>query len=163
MSRTSSSHPILTTVVLISFMTSLSLFMTFPFPTTIHLFVGMAFGLASWIAIAWVQQALVVRATIETMRRHPRGTLAPSLISTLFKWLVQCRWATLRFGSLLVGTGIVFSGLCLGVIPPTEHVPYVPRYGAGGTKYFIAAPLHNNESLLPHWSKQLLHLVHHRE
>lgn len=125
----------------------LALFIAFPFPTTIHLFIPLSITLALWVALSWSRLALLAGS----YALHKRGnTLSPRAAVSLGVRLV-------------LSTALVGYWLALGVVPPAVEVPALHAGAGVAPKVFIAANLYNSEEILPTWSAEIVKLVQHRE
>ncbi|KAK4687636.1 alpha-1,3-mannosyltransferase, partial [Tremellales sp. Uapishka_1] len=121
----------------------IGLYITYPFPTTIPLFIGCAICLTGWTFIAWCRIAM----TLVHADRRP----------TIFRDRSWKHWL-----GLLACTALLSFWAYLGVTPPKETIPdLVENPGAPEEKYFIAANLYENEAVFAHWSDQLIKLAAH--
>lgn len=137
--------PVLLSLVFLALGGALALFIAFPFPTTIHLFIPAAVALAAYVLVAWTR--LVVASGSALRKGGPKGVL-----KSLARWSIPAALA------LVGSSALVVFWLCLGVSPPAEAVPALPPQ-----RYFIAANLFNNEDILPAWLDQMARLIQHCE
>ncbi|KAL7421833.1 hypothetical protein Q5752_003604 [Cryptotrichosporon argae] len=117
-----------------------ALFVVYPFPTTIPVFIGAACALVLWTAAGWLRIAA-------TLVRRESGWRDGSATYQL---------------SLVVASLLIVYWLRLGIAPPEQYLPrIVPANPNVPEKYFIAANLYNNQDILPNWSAELLKLIEH--
>ena len=124
---------------------TVGLYIAFPFPTTIPLFVGAAVCLSGWTLCAWLKIAFSI--------------LRSKQFSTTF-----AHWSVRHRIGLVGCTCLVSFWLSLGFVPPAEQVPPLqPTVSGVPDKFFIAASLYNSEAIFGDWSRELLKLTAHRE
>jgi hypothetical protein len=140
--------PLLITVILVSLGTGISLFIAFPFPTTVHVFIGLALGLTIWTLISWAR--IVFALSLASLRGAPKAVALP-------------RWSTAHFVGIIVASSLVIYWFTLGLVPGQEVVPALGHADGSQPKYFIAANLFNNQDLFPRWGRELEKLIDHRE
>lgn len=117
------------------------LLVMYPMPTTIPVFIVLAFVLTAWVASTWLR-----------------------LITTLICPRDNQTAQASRFSKicLLVGTTLVVYWVHLGWRVPPEEVPILRRTQVDvAERYFIAANLYNNEDILPVWTDQVLKFSQH--
>jgi len=121
----------------------IGLFSTYPAPTTIPLFIGLAFILAAWVILTWVR---MLKSLVEGK---------DSVMS------IKARYP-LRFRICLgLATALVLYWTVITLFAGTEPAP--PVVSENGDKYFIAVNLHNNEAILHDFIKEMILLIFHRE
>ena len=119
------------------------LYIIYPAPTTVPLFIGLSFILTSWMIITWTRLVLEVAQRKEGLegiksRYSVKMRVCLGLATTLVIWWI---------GITLLAEG-------------EKEPPVLPNNGG---KYFIAVNLHNNEAILPDFIKELRLLIFHRE
>jgi hypothetical protein len=122
---------------------TMGLYLAYPAPTTVPLFIGIAFVLASWTIMTWTRplKDLIQRKdSISSVKaRFPmRFRIGLGLATALVLW-----WTLIT----------VFAG--------TQPKP--PIMIGNGEKYFIAVNFHNNEAILHDFIKELTLLIFHRK
>lgn len=146
--------PLALTSIAVALATSAALLVAFTFPTTIHVFVGLAAGITWWTVCSWAR--IIFYLVVATLRGSPRALALP-------------RWSTGQCAAQFACTVLVLFWLSIGLTPPAEVVPsLLPSVERADTpsptpRYFFAANLYNNEDILPRWSRELLLLIDHRE
>ena len=120
---------------------TIGLYLAYPAPTTVPLFIGSAFVLVAWTVLSWLRLLTDLaqrKYSIAAVKaRYPlRSRLYLGLASILLLW-----WALITLFAI------------------EEPVPQIP---AGG-QYFIAINLHNNEAILHNFIEQMTLLIFHRE
>lgn len=120
---------------------TLAMYVAYPFPTTIPIFVGLA------LIVTGLVTESILRLGIDLLYRKQ------SLTCILRTYSISRR--ILMAG----GLALVIYWLCLGFKLPVEPVPSLPDKG----RIFIAANLHNNEEVLSHWSDEVIKLALNRE
>lgn len=124
---------------------TIGLYVAYPFPTTIPLFIGAVIWLVGWTIRAWWGILSAIRG--ETCTSH-----------------LQTRWKTYQLVGLGTASLLVMYWLSLGFVPPAGDMPeLIPSGPDIPERYFIAANLYNNEAVFPQWSTELLKLATHRE
>ena len=119
----------------------MGLLLAYPFPTTIHLYIGILVFVTGWSILSWFRVIfglLIQRKSIQTMLASVSRSKALAL---------SC------------STVLVFLILFRGLHTQPEAIPELPT----GQKYFIGATLYNNEGVMSRWSEQLVKLILHRE
>lgn len=136
---------LLAVCVVLGACSALALLLTFPFPTTIHVFIGALISLGSYVFFKWVSWAYNIFVVLNTLSRRRCVGLKVSRPTGETTASVAC--------SLIV---VII--LCIGLLPRAETAPPI-----NGERVFIAANLHDSEGILPRWSSELLKLVQYRE
>lgn len=119
------------------------LYIVYPAPSTVPLFIGLAFILTSWMIVSWTRLVLEVVQRKEgwegiKSRYSIKLRVCLGLATTLVIWWI----------------GISFL---------VEGEKEAPVMVGNEDKYFIAVNLHNNEAILPDFMKELRLLIFHRE
>lgn len=137
--------PVVAVVNLFGIGWTIGLFIVYPFPTTIPLFVGGVICLTGWDVIAWT------RILASLYRERSLSKLKTS--RTVRQWI-----------GLTVCTILVLFLFSLGLTPPPEALPTLrPGSVDAPERYFIAADMYNNEAVFGVWSAEVLKLARHRE
>jgi hypothetical protein len=118
------------------------LYIVYPAPTTVPLFIGLSFILTSWVIVTWA------RLVVEVVQRKEGWEGIKS------RYSVKLR-VCLGLATTLV---IWWIGISLLV----EGEEGAPVTIGNEDKYFIAVNLHNNEAILPEFMKELRLLIFHR-
>ena len=125
---------------------ALALFLAYPFPCTVPIFIAAVFGLVFW-------------TTAESLMLAAFFLLPPSIHTSKRK-----AWSTLKrctYIAAVVATLLVTS---FGLQPPVLAVPTIHRSNADiPERYIIAAALHNNQAVYPTWSAEVVKLAYHCE
>jgi hypothetical protein len=117
------------------------LYLAYPAPTTVPIFIGSAFVLATWTVLSWV------RVLRDITRR--KDSLAA----------IRDRYP-LRFRTLLgLATALLLWWTLITLFPATEPAPVLGQ----DKQYFVAVNLHNNEAILHDFIEQMTLLIFHRE
>jgi hypothetical protein len=119
------------------------LYIVYPAPTTVPLFIGLSFILTSWVIVTWA------RLVVEVVQRKEGWEVIKS------RYTIKLR-VCLGLATTLV---IWWIGISLLV----EGEEGAPVTLGNEDKYFIAVNLHNNEAILPDFMKELRLLIFHRE
>jgi hypothetical protein len=122
---------------------TLGLYVAYPAPTTIPLFVGLAFIFTSWVTTTWG------RLLIDMMQRRESLATISAKVSRRFK---------VGFG---LGTALVIYWIWISLFTGREARALLVKND--GDKYFIAVNLHNNESILSDFIKEMTLLIAKRE
>lgn len=185
-------HPPLLIALLTSLLTTTSILIAFPFPTTIPLFLGFLAGLFAWCLTSWLRiaLALVRGGKGEHGERYSRLLIASDDEGDDPSWTSSGGPTTRRAGSraVLVACSVIMLALCcLGFrsahrslrIPATSSIASFStsttrrnttlpaqtlQEGLGwtGGKVFIAANLYNVDKIWDVWSSQVLALSDYR-
>lgn len=134
-----------------------TLFIAFPFPTTVHAFIPLALALASWVTLSWLKLGW---GALRAWRRH--GPAAKTMAEVMPVGAGGRRRSVTHITALLTCTALVGYWLGLGLVPPKQHIPALAPI-EDSPRYFIAANLYNNEHLLPRWSREIHKLAVQRE
>jgi hypothetical protein len=119
------------------------LYLVYPAPTTVPLFIGLSFAIASWTVVTWTRLVLVVM-----QRRDGWGGIKSRM--------------SLRLRVCLgLATTLVIWWISITLLAGGENEP--PVMLGGDDRYFIAVNLHNNEAILPDFMKELRLLIFHRQ
>lgn len=136
--------PVIALIIVLGVGWAIGLYITYPFPTTIPIFVGGAICLAGWTIYAWARVAVALL--------RERGTGHMLSVRSARQWI-----------ALIFCTILVILLLSLGFRPPQEETPILYQSALGvQEKYFIAAILYNNEAIFVNWSAELVRLAQHR-
>ena len=122
---------------------TIGLYSIYPSPTTVPVFVGSAFVLASWVMITWTRLLMEL-----AQRRQSVATIK-----------ARCSWRVrtgLGLASALVFWWIMITQFAGGELQP-------PDLRDDGERYFIAINLHNNEAILDNLINELTLLLFHRK
>ena len=129
--------PIIACLVFISVGWTVGVFLAYPFPTTIHVFIGILVFMFGWTLSNWIR--LVVYLGSSRKNAHLSYSNPGKVV--------------LAITSILVIIIAIW-----GFRIPEQEMPDLPAQ-----KYFIGANLHNNEEVLGQWSDQLEKLIFHRK
>jgi hypothetical protein len=122
---------------------TIGLYSAYPTPSTVPIFIGLAFILIAWTVVTWsrVLKDLAYRKdSLSTVKaRYPLRLRIPLVLATalLFWWI----------------TITLFTGAELTPPIALDH----------GERYFIAVNLHNNEAILSDFIKEITLLTSHRK
>ena len=119
------------------------LYIVYPAPTTVPLFIGLAFILTSWTVVTWT------RLVLEVVQRKEgwKG--------------IKSRYSVKLRVCLGLATTLVMWWIGISFLVEGEKEAQVMV--GNKDKYFIAVNLHNNEAILPDFMKELRLLISHRE
>jgi hypothetical protein len=159
-------HPFEAIITAIALGWTLELFWTYPFPTTIPLFVGLSTATVGFTLLAWVRLLNALRtanwrfppgSNLWQAIRHP-GTITPPSSPSSRTRCVPRRVA------LVASTCLMLYWCHLGLTPPAQPLPVLNRADPDvQERYFIAANLYNNEQVFKSWSTELIKLCEHCE
>nr|XP_019048948.1 hypothetical protein I302_02728 [Kwoniella bestiolae CBS 10118]OCF27878.1 hypothetical protein I302_02728 [Kwoniella bestiolae CBS 10118] len=136
-------NPVFSLFVVIGIGWTAGLYLTYPFPTTIPLFVGSLIILFGW--------------TITTLTDLVFSLLRQRESTTT----IMARYTPLRKMGLAISTVFLIYLFNLGFTPQTHTQSSPAAMDGSKEKYFIAANMHNNEAVLSEWSSQLIKLIFH--
>jgi hypothetical protein len=120
---------------------TIGLYLAYPAPTTIPLFIGSAFVLAAWAVLSWL------RLLKDLIQRKD------SLSAIKARYPLRSRMSLgFATGLLLWWTAITYSA-------GAEATPVIQN----GERYFIAVNLHNNEAILHDFIREMTMLIFHRK
>lgn len=119
------------------------LYIIYPAPTTVPLFIGLSFILTSWMIVTWT------RLVIEVVQRK-EGLEG-----------IKSRYPVKMGVFLGLATTLVIWWIGITLLAEGEKEP--PVLSKNGDKYFIAVNLHNNEAILPDFIQELRLLIFHRK
>jgi len=119
------------------------LYIIYPAPTTVPLFIGLSFILTSWMIITWTRLVFEVAQRKEGLEG------------------IKSRYSVKMEVFLGLATTLVIWWIGITLLAEGEKEP--PVLSNNGDKYFIAVNLHNNEAILPDFVKELRLLIFHRE
>ncbi|WVW82016.1 hypothetical protein I302_104021 [Kwoniella bestiolae CBS 10118] len=139
---------LLVTIILLAIGSTLTLFVVFPFPTTIPAFIGLLTILVGWTSITWMRVLYHLSNTFKSKEKTSNRS------KNFFN-----RFSNTKRTVLVTSTLFILFLSCLGFCPPEEKVVPTRPYGYGTEKYFVAANLHNSEDILPRWSSELIKLI----
>lgn len=120
---------------------TIGLYIIYPFPTTIPLFMGLLICITGWTCVS------LFRGGMELLRAERKWEVLDGYRSK--------RGLGLGFMILLIGYWA-----SLGVVPPHRSLDVRIEKGE---KFFIAANLYNNEGIFTNWSQELLKLIEYCE
>lgn len=115
-------------VLLVGLGVTIIIYTVWSFPATTPLFIGGAVSLTGWTILS------LFRLAFDNS---------------------SCAYSTRHKVLLGLASAVLIYWAYLGVIPPKEDVPMLPK----GEKYFIAANLYDNEGVFDWWSGELLKLA----
>lgn len=136
-------NPLVWLCVFIGLGWTAGLYNTYPAPTTVPVFIGLAFMLCSWVVIAWAELLWALLRRRETVRQ------------TLARYPIRYR----IIGGL--ATALVAWWAIISVIPSSSPSP--PSMIGNGDKYFIAINLYNSEAIMSAFIAELTALILIRE
>lgn len=134
-------------------------FIAWPFPTTVPVFVALVVGAGVWCLGAWVRvfggKAQGVGKE-EGYRILPQDAVEGEKPGGKGRGREKGVWAWVPLGLV---TGLLLVLVCVGVVPPAREMPL----GAGEEgKVFIAANLYNVQGIWEPWRDQVIKLIEHR-
>ncbi|WVQ62475.1 uncharacterized protein L199_000615 [Kwoniella botswanensis] len=137
---------LLITIILLAVGSTITLFIIFPFPTTIPAFVGLFTILLGWTLTTWFKVMYHLSNIFKSREKTSNRT------KNFFN-----RFSTTKRTILATSTLFILFLSCLGFCPPKEQD--VPIRPVQGEKYFVAANLHNSQDILPGWSSELIKMI----
>ena len=138
--------PIFAIIVVIALGWAVGLYLTYPFPTTIPIFVALFIIFLGWTFLSLSRLSFAI-----ILQRESTST-------------ILARISISRRIAIGLATVCIFCLLGQGFSVPQDPLPTLPtEIGGVVQKYFVVADLHNNEGVLAQWSDELVKLLFHRE
>lgn len=139
--RRATTSPIVWLCIVIGLGWTFGLYIAYPTPSTVPLFIGGAISICGWVLITWIGLLMELLRRRETARK------------------IWSRW-TMRFR---IGCGLATALVIWWAIisVPTAQEEATPVMIGNGEKYFIAVNLYNSEAIMSDFISELTSLLFH--
>ncbi|WWC85998.1 uncharacterized protein L201_000869 [Kwoniella dendrophila CBS 6074] len=144
-SKSSIPNPFMLLCIVVGSGWTVGLYLAYPFPNTIPLFLGLLVMISGWTIIN-------ILSLLGSLLRRKESSAT-----------ILSKYTTSKKIRLIISSLFLIYLFNLGFTPPTKPIPDKLPEEVNGIKqkYFIAANMHNNESVLSEWSAQLIKLIFH--